>query len=366
MAYNTSFTAEAVQLQRHSHGFMNTVAESPIIGGRPADGDGGTNLPKRPRTHSPPLFGSPDSTPNPHSLGLSLGLETKKLIVSTCRAIVKLELTLSNLDAKSSALEQHRSNGTFPKDLSLPKKKSLFEDEQSKVDEILNKASMALLMQRLAEISRKISEIQVRKQSLESDLMKTLESARDSQLQQIPSEDIGRISIVKQRFALNVSSYHSQLAISRENAFLKQKRAAEKEAKKRLADAAMDTTPEARVIDVLDQRLKQLGLIGKKSRSSSPKSGTSRSRSSSLGSAINSCSASSRSPSHISSRSSSRGSRVTSRRHKKQGSKKQGSKKSVTFDTRQPRQPRQSRPKNGRPTTSLVQRGKRGQGRGNH
>ena len=89
--------------------------------------------------------------------------------------------------------------------------------------------------------------------------MKTLESARDSQLQQIPtdSEDIGRISIVKQRFALNVSSFHSQLAISRENAFLKRKRAAEKETKKRQADAAMDTTPEARVIDVLDQRLKQ-------------------------------------------------------------------------------------------------------------
>ena len=42
---------------------------------------------------------------------------------------------------------------------------------------------------------------------------KTLESARDSQLQQIPTEDIGRIYIVKQRFALNVSSFHSQLAI---------------------------------------------------------------------------------------------------------------------------------------------------------
>lgn len=91
-------------------------------------------------------------------MGLFLGLETKKLIVSTCRAIVKLEQTLSNLDAKSSALEQHRSNGTFPKDLLLPNKKSLFEDEQSKVDEILNQASisMALLMQRIVEISTEI------------------------------------------------------------------------------------------------------------------------------------------------------------------------------------------------------------------
>ena len=102
--------------------------------------------------------------------------------------------------------------------------------------------------------------------------MKTLESARDSQFQQIPIEDIGSISSVKQRFPLNVSSFHSQLAISRESAFLKRKRAAEREAKKRQADAAMDTTPEARVIDALDQRLKQLGLIGRKSGLSSPKS----------------------------------------------------------------------------------------------
>ena len=91
MAYNTSYTTEAVQSLRHSQGFVNTVAESPIIGGLPADGDGVANVPKRPCTHSPPLFGSPDSTPTPHSLGLSLGLETKKLIVSTCRAFVKLE-----------------------------------------------------------------------------------------------------------------------------------------------------------------------------------------------------------------------------------------------------------------------------------
>ena len=48
-----------------------------------------------------------------------------------------------NLDGlqTDSALKypKHRLNGTFPKDLSLPKKKSLFEDEQSKGDEILQK-----------------------------------------------------------------------------------------------------------------------------------------------------------------------------------------------------------------------------------
>ena len=45
-----------------------------------------------------------------------------------------------------------------------------FEDEQSKVDEILQKASSALLVQRMAEIFRKKSETLVRKTSLEKDL----------------------------------------------------------------------------------------------------------------------------------------------------------------------------------------------------
>ena len=67
-----------------------------------------------------PLFG-PISAP--HSMSLMLGLETKKLIVSTCRAIVKLELTNSKLDAKICDFEEHNHNGTISKDLSLPKKK---------------------------------------------------------------------------------------------------------------------------------------------------------------------------------------------------------------------------------------------------
>ena len=60
--------------------------------------------------------------------------------------------------------------------------------------------------------------------------------------------------------------------MSRENSFIKSKRAAEKKAnKKKAEDTDMDTAHEARVIDVLDQRLKQLGLIGRKSRSRSKK-----------------------------------------------------------------------------------------------
>ena len=89
--------------------------------------------------------------------------------------------------------------------------------------------------------------------------------------------------------------YQEKIGISRENAFMKSKRAAEKEAaKKKADDTAMDTSADARVVDVPDQRLKQLGLIGKKSNSGSRSfsSGSSISRSNSI-----SASASSRSPS---------------------------------------------------------------------
>ena len=96
---------------------------------------------------------------------------------------------------------------------------------------------------------------------VEADLLKTLESSQDSQLKLIAPED-EKNSIIKQQILFNVSSFHSQLAISRENAFMKSKRAAEKEAaKKKAVDTAMDTSADARVVDVLDQRLKQLGLI---------------------------------------------------------------------------------------------------------
>lgn len=341
MAYNTGFIAESE---------IHTVAESPNLD--VLQSDGAPKHPKRPRNHSPTLFGSPDLNLLPHSVGLPPSMEMKKHIVSTCRAIVKLELTLSNLDAKSNALEQHRLNGTFPKDLLLPKKKSLFEDEQSKVDEILQKASIALLMQRIAEISRKKSETLARKGSLESDFVKSLESSRDSQLMMIPPEDHNSISIVKKRFASNLDNFYSQLAISRENAFFKAKRVAEKEAKKKNTATAMDIAPDVRVIDVLDQRLKQLGLIGRKSRTPSSTSDKSRSRSSSRGSRSgNSVSTSSRSPS----RSSSRGSRGLPRRC--------SSKKRVKFNSRI--QVHHQSPKNGGPTTPLNPRGKgRGRGRG--
>ena len=145
------------------------------------------------------------------SVSMTLGLETKKLIASTCRSVLKLELTLSKLDNKLSELEQHRHNGTIPKDLSLPKKKSLFEDEQSKVDDILKSAATALLMQRMAEIARKRSEILARKTTVENNFLKTLDSSRDSQLKLLSPEDLDSISHVK-KHALNVHSFYSHLA----------------------------------------------------------------------------------------------------------------------------------------------------------
>ena len=90
------------------------------------------------------------------------------------------------------------------------------------------------------------------------------------------------------------------------DAFLKMKRNAEKEAKKKRADTPMDTSPDARVMDFLDQHLKQLGLglIRRKSRSNSPASSKSRSatpgsRSRSKSVSTSSCSSgSSRNSSH--------------------------------------------------------------------
>ena len=300
---------------------------------------------KRPRTVSPPLFGSQDPTPTYRSGSSAMGQETKKLIISTCRAIVKLESNLTKLEAKSSTLEQHRLNGTVPKDLLLPKKKLLFVDEQSKVDDILQTASNALLAQRIAEISRKKSELLVHKTTLEKDMLKTLESSRDSQLKFVSPENREKITIIMQRHGMDIHNFYSHLALSRENAFIKATRAAEKEAKKKMKeDTAMDTSPDVRVIDVLDQRLEQLGLIGRKFRSSSPGSQKSRNCSSS-GISYSSFSDSSHSSSHSS--------RGLSRSNLKR--KSNTHEKKVKFES-------QKLSKNGGPTTPPHQRRK---GRGN-
>ena len=140
---------------------------------------------KRPRARSLLLFDSPFSSLVPDS-SLSLGLETKRLIVSTYHTIVKLELAFSNLDAKSCTLEQHRAMGTFPNPVSS-EKKLLFEDEQSQMDEILQNVSSAFLVQ------RKKSETLTQKISVEDGLLKNFESSRDSQVMHTVPEDFENI-----------------------------------------------------------------------------------------------------------------------------------------------------------------------------
>ena len=62
----------------------------------------------------------------------------RKLVVSTCRYIAYVERTLDKQQKKLQTLEEQVSLGTVSKDLLLPKKKVLLEDEQSKVDETLH------------------------------------------------------------------------------------------------------------------------------------------------------------------------------------------------------------------------------------
>ncbi len=108
--------------------------------------------------------------------------------------------------------------------------------------------------------------------------MLTLQCSRDAQLKLLSDEDNEEsVAIINDRHSLNVRSFYSQLAVAR---FLKSEREADKEARKKHANTPMDTAPEARVVDVVDQRFKELGLIGRKSRSDSPGSSSSGSTSS--------------------------------------------------------------------------------------
>ena len=71
----------------------------------------------------------------------------------------------------------------------LPKKKTLFEDQQSKADEILQSAMNSLLDLRISGTSRKLSESLAQKASLERDFLKVLQDSRDAQLKLLLEED---------------------------------------------------------------------------------------------------------------------------------------------------------------------------------
>ena len=350
MACNIGYVADEETLRevlQVDQGLIS-VAETPNVQGRSLEHSVNS---KRRRMESRLPFDNPEPSSIPPA-GLTFGSEMKKLIVSTCRSIVKLGTSFNKLESKSKELEQHRINGTIPKDLLLPKKKSLFEDSQPQVDTILQTAMNSLLSLRIDEISRKMSDIRSRKASLENDLLTTLKSSRDTQLNML-SGDEHSISVVNSRYSLNVHCFYSHLAIARENAFLKSKREAEKEAKKRNIASQMDTSPEVRVIDVLDQRLKQLGLIGKKARSDSSNSrspAASKSRSRSRSQSASSRSSNASCGSRDSSRDSTGRSRGILKQKQMKKKKTSGKKKTVKFGSHSQ--------KNGGHTTPSRQRGR--------
>ena len=189
-----------------------------------------------------------------------VGLEMRKQVISTCRNIVYQESHLDKLHQKSKLLEEHRSKGTVPKDLLLPKKKALFEDGQGTLDAILQNAQASLLQHQTRETTRKIVETQSKKLDIEKNILSVFEVTKTAQINALSEGDEFSRSMIEARYRMNLSFYHSQLTLTRENAFLKATNEADK---KKPKQSAMDTAPEMRVEDVIDQRLKQLGLINK-------------------------------------------------------------------------------------------------------
>ena len=101
MACNTNYVMDEEALRYQ--GALLSFAETPNVQ------DSSTVHSKKRRTESPlPLLDdsddSPDHYPAPPPLCMTVGSEIKKLIVST---IVKLETSLSKLEARSKVLEQH-------------------------------------------------------------------------------------------------------------------------------------------------------------------------------------------------------------------------------------------------------------------
>ena len=219
MATYAGYPAEQEPLQDRLQQVQQvfSVAETPNLQGN-----------KRPRSESPLMFGNPDYNPVAAVDSPGISQETKKLVVSTCRSIVKFEASIRKLESKSDELEPHRSNGTIPKDLLLPKKKALFGDQQSTVDGILQKAMLSLLQHRIEEIPRKVQESKTRKALIEKEFLLSMQTSSNAQLKLLTEEEVDKIAIVKQRHTLNVRSFYSQLAIARENDFLRSKREAKK------------------------------------------------------------------------------------------------------------------------------------------
>ena len=128
-----------------------------------------------------------------------VGLEMRKLVISTCRNIVHIEVNLDKLHQRSVLLEEHKSKGTIPKDLLLPKKRALYEDGQTSVDEIIQNAQALLLQLRITETGRKIRELHSKKHDLENKILSTLNASREAQFKALSEQDESSLSSIEER-----------------------------------------------------------------------------------------------------------------------------------------------------------------------
>ena len=173
-----------------------------------------------------------------------VGLEMRKQMISACRNIVYQESHLDKLHQKSKLLEEHNRKELSPRIFCyIPKKKALFEDGQGTLDAILQNAQASLLQHRTRETTRKIVETQSKKLDIEKNILSVFEVTKTAQINALSEGDEFSRSIIEARYRMNLSFYHSQLTLTRENAFLKATNEADKKKRQLLKQSAMDTAP---------------------------------------------------------------------------------------------------------------------------
>ena len=117
-------------------------------------------FPESPQLPAKRMCSEADST----HISMGTGMEMRKLVVSTCRNITYVDTgqTAKEItDTGGAHISRYRPEGF----VAIPTKKALFEDEQSKDDEILHMACQSLLQHRIHETSRKIRETRSKKRA---------------------------------------------------------------------------------------------------------------------------------------------------------------------------------------------------------
>ena len=143
------------------------------------------------------------------------------LIVELSRLVLTNNYFDSKLQEKAMLLEEHSTKGMVPRDLMLPAKKPLFEDDQVKWMRSSNQLWSNFSSNDWLKLLAKLIKLSQKKTFIGTSLLSTLEAARDSQLNGVSAGDVQTISMIKNCFLLNVRFFRSQLAIMSENAFLK-------------------------------------------------------------------------------------------------------------------------------------------------